>query len=98
MADIGRSAQQVLALQEEIKLHLEFCKDFGLEVEDIERHQEDQATVAYTRYVLDIGQSQDWLALQIALLPCLIGYGIIAKRLHQDPKTIREGNKYWKWI
>lgn len=50
------------------------------------------------RYVLDIGQSQDWLALQVALAPCLIGYGDIAKRLHADPKTKREGNIYWKWI
>ena len=51
-----------------------------------------------SRYVLDIGQSQDWLALQVALAPCLIGYGDIAKRLHADPKTKREGNIYWKWI
>lgn len=56
------------------------------------------ATTAYTRYVLDIGQSQDWLALQIALLPCLIGYGIIARRLYDDPQTVREGSKYWEWI
>ena len=50
------------------------------------------------RYVLDVGQSQDWLALQIALAPCLLGYGEIAKRLHSDPETKREGNIYWKWI
>jgi thiaminase len=46
---------------------------------------------------LDVGQSEDWLALQIALLPCLIGYGIIARRLFEDPKTVK-GSKYWKWI
>lgn len=79
-------------------MHVEFCKEYGLSVEDIENHEEDQATTAYTRYVLDIGQSQDWLALQVALLPCLIGYGIIAKRLYADAKTLREGNPYWKWI
>lgn len=50
------------------------------------------------RYVLDIGQSEDWLALQISMAPCLIGYGEIAKRLYADPKTKREGNIYWKWI
>jgi thiaminase len=48
--------------------------------------------------VLDIGQSQDWLALQVALLPCLIGYGIIARRLYEDPKTVRKGSRYWAWI
>ena len=98
LADIGRSVQQVVTLQEEIKLHIEFCREYGLEEEDIVRQEEDQATTAYTRYVLDIGQSQDWLALQIALLPCLIGYGIIAKRLYEDPNTVRVGSKYWKWI
>ena len=50
------------------------------------------------RYVLDIGQSQDWFALQMALAPCLLGYGDIAKRLHGDPSTKREGNIYWKWV
>jgi thiaminase len=98
MRDIGRSVQQVVTLQEEIKLHIEFCKEYGLEEADIVHQEEDQATTAYTRYVLDIGQSQDWLALQVALLPCLIGYGIIAKRLHGDPNTVREGSRYWKWI
>ncbi|KAI9646870.1 trifunctional hydroxymethylpyrimidine kinase/phosphomethylpyrimidine kinase/thiaminase [Ciborinia camelliae] len=43
-------------------------------------------------------KSEDWLALQISMAPCLIGYGEIAKRLHADPKTKREGNIYWKWI
>ncbi|CAI6340256.1 unnamed protein product [Periconia digitata] len=92
------SAQQVLHLQQEIKLHIDFCKDYGLSVSDLENQEEDQACTAYTRYVLDIGQSEDWLALQIALLPCLIGYGIIARRLFEDPETAREGNRYWKWI
>lgn len=56
------------------------------------------ACTAYTRYVLDIGQSEDWFALQIALMPCLIGYGHIARRLYDDQKTKREGNTYWNWV
>jgi thiaminase len=56
------------------------------------------ACTAYTRYVLDVGNSEDWYALQIALFPCLLGYHVIAKRLYDDPATIREGNRYWKWI
>lgn len=97
MNDIGRSAQQVASLQKEIKLHIEFCKEQGLSVQDIEEQEEDQATTAYTRYVLDIGQSQDWFALQVALLPCLVGYGAIAKRLFDDTNTLKEG-RYWTWI
>ncbi|KAH7400565.1 Phosphomethylpyrimidine kinase-domain-containing protein [Phaeosphaeria sp. MPI-PUGE-AT-0046c] len=98
LKDIGRSVQQVVTLQEEIQLHIDFCKEYGLEEADIIGQEEDQATTAYTRYVLDIGQSQDWLALQIALLPCLIGYGMIARRLYEDPKTVRQGSRYWAWI
>lgn len=98
LSDIGRSVQQVVTLQEEIQLHIEFCKEYGLSEANIINQEEDQATTAYTRYVLDIGMSQDFLALQIALLPCLIGYGIIAKRLYEDPNTVRTGSKYWKWI
>lgn len=56
------------------------------------------ACTAYSRYILDVGQSEDWLALQMALTPCLIGYGAIAKRLHAGENTLREGNAYWKWI
>ncbi|RAR07442.1 atp-dependent rna helicase dbp2 [Stemphylium lycopersici] len=98
LKDIGRSVQQVVTLQEEIKLHIDFCKEYGLSEINIINEEEDQATTAYTRYVLDIGMSQDYLALQIALLPCLIGYGIIAKRLYEDTNTVRVGSKYWKWI
>jgi hypothetical protein len=34
----------------------------------------------------------------MALAPCLIGYGAIAKRLYTDAGTLREGNQFWKWI
>jgi thiaminase len=50
------------------------------------------------RYVLDIGVSQDWLALQIAMAPCLVGYGVLAKQLHADSRSKRENNMYWAWI
>lgn len=56
------------------------------------------ACTAYTRYVLDVGQSEDWIGLQMALAPCLLGYGAVAKQLHGDVKTRREGNTYWNWI
>ena len=48
--------------------------------------------------MLDVGQSQDWLALQMALAPCLLGYGAVAKMLSMHERTKKEGNFYWKWI
>lgn len=69
-----------------------------MSVDEITATPEDLACTAYTRYVLDIGQREDFFALQVALLPCLLGYGVIARRLYDDPSTKREGNRYWKWI
>ncbi len=48
--------------------------------------------------MLDIGQSEDWLALQMAIAPCLLGYGAVAKMLHAHPDTRRDGNTFWPWI
>lgn len=58
------------------------------------------ACTAYSRYILDVGQSQDWLALQIALLPCLLGYGMIGRRLKdlQATNPPKEPNAYLTWI
>lgn len=56
------------------------------------------ACTAYTRYVLDVGQTGDWLGLQMALAPCLLGYGAVAKMLHSHESTLQEGNTYWEWI
>lgn len=55
-------------------------------------------TLISGRYVLDVGHSEDWLALQISMAPCLIGYGVIARRLYDDPRTKRKDNIYWTWI
>lgn len=96
--DIDRSAAIVRHIFREMNLHIDYCKGFGLSKRDIMNHEEKMACTAYTRYVLDVGQAEDWFALQIALLPCLLGYGMIARRLFDDPTTKREGNLYWKWV
>ncbi|CAG8425233.1 unnamed protein product [Penicillium salamii] len=98
MDSIAASAQIVLHIQREMALHIEYCTSFGLSKQEMEDTPETIACTAYSRYILDVGQSEDWLALQMALAPCLIGYGAIAKRLHADAGTLRQGNQYWKWI
>lgn len=98
MDAISASAQIVLHIQKEMSLHLDYCKDFGLSKEDILKHKESMACTAYSRYVLDIGQSQDWLALQMSLAPCLLGYGVAAQRLHAQHQGEHKDNPYWKWV
>ncbi|GAB1320841.1 trifunctional hydroxymethylpyrimidine [Madurella fahalii] len=96
--DVAASAAIVTHVFKEMELHIGYCAGFGISRGEMENTEEKEACTAYTRYVLDVGQSEDWLALQIAMAPCLLGYGVIAKRLHADPQSKREGNIYWTWI
>lgn len=96
--DVRRSAAQITHLMEEMEMHIEYCKQFGLTKEGIEANEEHPACTAYTRYVLDIGQKEDWFGLQVVLLPCMIGYGQIAQRLYDSQDTKREGNPFFNWI
>ncbi|KAH8126007.1 hydroxymethylpyrimidine/phosphomethylpyrimidine kinase / thiaminase [Trichoderma asperellum] len=98
IGDISRSNEIVAHILHEMKLHINYCNSFGITEPEIQATQELQACTAYTRYVLDIGQSEDWLALQMALAPCLLGYGAVAKMLHAHDDTVRDGNTYWAWI
>lgn len=82
----------------EMKLHVEFCAGWGLTEAQMTAEPEARATMAYTRYVLERGMAGDVLDLQVALAPCVIGYGEIAKALVADPATRRAGNPYEPWI
>ncbi|CEJ90594.1 Putative Thiamin biosynthesis protein (Thi-4) [[Torrubiella] hemipterigena] len=98
--DIARSTEIVNHIAREMDLHIGYCKTFGISEAEIAATTELQACTAYTRYVLDIGMSQDWLALQMALAPCLLGYGAVAQMLlaHKDTVKDSKSNIYWAWI
>ncbi|KAF7726152.1 hypothetical protein EC973_009044 [Apophysomyces ossiformis] len=94
----ARNAKIVMHIQQEMQMHLKYCKQWGISKEDILATPESVFNVAYTRYVLDKGTTGDQLDLQIAMAPCLLGYGEIGLKLYNDPQTKREGNPYWTWI
>lgn len=94
---IAKSAQIVLHIQEEIKMHIEYCESFGITKAHLESSKESMACFAYSRYILDVGSQQDWLALQVALSPCLFGYLEAAKIILDDPLS-KQGNRYWRWV
>lgn len=98
-SEISRSADIIAHVERERKLHVDFCtNEFGMTLEQLQSTPEDMANVAYTRWVMDIGHSGDWLGLQVAMAACLLGYGAIGKRLIADPNTVSKDNKYYKWI
>ncbi|MDQ8730848.1 thiaminase II [Bradyrhizobium sp. LHD-71] len=85
-------------LDVEMDLHVRLCSRWGLTPDRIEAAPELQATVAYTRFVLDCGMSGDLLDLHVALAPCVIGYAEIATRLIAEIQTPLTNHPYREWI
>jgi thiaminase II len=98
MGDVTMSAGIILHIQHEMRLHKAYCSQFGVSTDDLEGAKESLACLAYSRFLLDIGNQEDWLALIIALSPCLFGYIQAAEWLYNDPKSVRVGNNYWRWV
>lgn len=91
-------AAAVLAILDETKLHLRYCADWGLSEAEVTRVPETAETVSYTRWVMDQGLHGDILDLEVALVPCTVGYGEVARRILAHPDTVIEGNPYRSWI
>ncbi|KAJ1536098.1 hypothetical protein HK096_000708, partial [Nowakowskiella sp. JEL0078] len=74
--EIASAADVVLNIYHESKLHIEFCKQWGVSLEELKSTNEATANLSYSRYFLEKGLSGDKLDLYVAMAPCLIGYGI----------------------
>ena len=61
----------------EMGLHIGLCEKYGISKLDLENTEEENENIAYTRYVLELGYSGDFLDLLSALAPCVLGYGEI---------------------
>ena len=97
--DIRACAATVNALiDDEIRLHVDYCRSFGIDEAVMAATAEEPANMACTRFVMERGLAGDLLDLLVALAPCVIGYGAIGRRLADDPATIRDGNRYDAWI
>ncbi|MEH6820125.1 TenA family protein [Dietzia psychralcaliphila] len=81
LADITAAHEATGAILAETRLHLRLTERWGIPRAELDTAAEKQATVAYTRYVLDCGMVGDLLDLHVALAPCTIGYAEIGSRL-----------------
>jgi thiaminase/transcriptional activator TenA len=100
MADMRAAKDGLAAIVDvEMNLHLRLCERWGLSAADVEAAPEQRATVAYTRFVLDIGMSGDLLDLQVALIPCTLGYAEIGRRLAPGGiDALDAAHPYREWI
>ena len=79
----------------EMELHITLCASYGISKSNLENADEENANIAYTRYVLELGYSGDFLDLLSSLAPCILGYGEIGLNCqNSNPKTLM----YKKWI
>ena len=85
-------------LDDELSLHIDYCKGWGIEAKELRSLEEATATMAYTRYVLERGLSGTLLDLHVALSPCVIGYAEVARWILAQDFTVLEGNPYRSWI
>lgn len=99
LADVRQAAAGLAAIVDvEMGLHVKFCSGWGLSEADMAALPEAEATLAYTRYVLETGLAGDLLDLHVALSPCMLGYAEIGRTLMADKATKRDGNPYAPWI
>ena len=99
LADIRAAATGLSAIVDrEMQLHVAYCAGWGLHEAAMAATAEADATIAYTRFVLERGLAGDLLDLQVALAPCIVGYADIGRALVSDPTTRLDGNPYRAWI
>ena len=79
----------------EMELHIKLCGSYNISKNDLESANEENENIAYTRYVLELGYSGDFLDLLSALAPCVLGYGEIG----MNGKNLKiKTPMYKKWI
>jgi thiaminase/transcriptional activator TenA len=99
LADMRFANESVKAILDvEMGLHVKYCAEWGIPAADLETVEEAEATLAYTRFVLEAGQRGDILDLAVALAPCALGYAEIAARLNESPARRVTDNPYNSWI
>jgi len=81
-------------INEELKLHIELCGREGIDEATLFATQEAPQNLVYTRYVLDAGNSGDFLDMLAALAPCVLGYGEIGASLGASATS----DIYREWI
>ena len=80
----------------EIDMYLRFAVHWGMSADEVARATESPATIAYTRYLLDVAMSGSLADLYAVIAPCLMGYGEIGARLKND--GFIKDNPYQIWI
>ena len=85
-------------IEGELELHKSILK-LGIDADNLCVKDESIVNIAYTRYMLSVGQSGDFLDMLVALSACAIGYGYIGAEIYNKlSKDELEKHPYKEWI
>ncbi|HEA7842008.1 TPA: thiaminase II [Campylobacter coli] len=85
-------------IEGEIELHKSILK-LGIDADKLNVKDESLTNIAYTRYMLSVGESGDFLDMLVALSACAIGYGYIGTEIYKRlGKEKLQNHPYKEWI
>ncbi|KAG9318059.1 hypothetical protein JVU11DRAFT_123 [Chiua virens] len=84
---IVAAAQIMLHIAGESTMHVSFCAQFGVTLEELETTPESLATMAYGSFLIDTGVRGDTSSLLMALAACILGYGEVGLWLKKEAGT-----------
>ncbi len=85
-------------IEGEIELHKSIL-NLGINADNLSVKDESIVNIAYTRYMLSVGESGDFLDMLVALSACAIGYGYIGAEIYQRLGEKNLANHpYKEWI
>ena len=99
LEDMKSCAAMSKAVLEEMQLHVRVCERLGISSKDMESTMESRATVAYTRFFLDVAD-EGLLPLMISLASCAVGYAEVGLWLEKERDTGRMHPRsvYNEWV
>ena len=94
--EINRSINFIKGIDHEIKLHVSYCKKWGIPLKSLNNIKVEEANSAYTNHVLNVGKNGNNLDIFSCLSPCIIGYGEIGFKIAKIKSWKK--SKYSSWI
>ncbi|TKX31611.1 thiaminase II [Campylobacter aviculae] len=89
---------QNYTLEGELELHKSIL-ELGIDTSNFNEKDESLVNIAYSRYILGVGENGDFLDMLIALSACAIGYGYIGSKIYKDiSKEKLQNHPYKEWI
>jgi len=94
--EINRSVSFIKGIDNEIKLHVGYCKKWKIPLKSLNNIEVEKANSSYTNHVLRVGKNGNNLDIFTCLSPCIIGYGEIGFKLSKEKSWKK--SKYSSWI